>query len=362
MPVHSFVAFDKNTPLTLESGRTLSPITVCYETFGKLNADKSNAVLVCHALTGDSHVATTSDKPGWWDSVIGVDKPINTDDYFVICSNVLGSCYGTTGPSSINPVTHSFYGLSFPLVTISDMVTVQEKLINHLEISKLHAVMGASMGAFQVLEWAIAYPEKMNKAIVVATGPKLTTQSLAFNMIGREAIMSDPNWESGSYSELPRRGLSLARMLGHVTYRSNVSLDSKFGRKLQEKKDYGYDFSTDFEIESYLKYQGDKFCQRFDANTYLYLARAMSYFDLAKKYGSLNDAFQHVVAQLLFVSFSSDWLYPPASSREMVKSLMSLRKDVTYIDIDSPNGHDSFLMSNAEFETIISNFIRSPRL
>lgn len=361
MPIKTFTAFSASEPLILESGTSLGPISVAYETCGTLNKSRSNAILVCHALTGDTTACGTAKKPGWWDTLIGPGKAIDTNKYFVICSNVLGSCYGTTGPSSINPKTDAPYGLSFPMITVGDMVAVQKALIDHLSIKTLHAVVGGSMGGMQVLGWSISHPKALKKAVIIAAGPKLTTQSLAFNMVGREAITSDPEWAGGAYEEAPNRGLSIARMLGHTTYRSNTSLDARFGRKLQKKADYGYDFSTDFEIESYLKHQGDKFVQRFDANAYLYLARAMSYFDIEKKYGDLSTAFEQIQSQLLIVSINSDWLYPPESSKEMVKTLMSLRKAVTYAEIDSPNGHDSFLMPHETLEKMVHHFIRSKR-
>ena len=280
--------------------------------------------------------------------MIGPGKPIDTDQFFVISSNVLGSCYGSTGPISTNPETQGPYHLSFPVITIEDMVNAQAKLIDYLDITTLFAVIGGSMGGMQTLQWSISHPNRVKKAIVIAAAAQLGPQSLAFNTVGREAVLTDP-----------KHGLSIARMIGHITYRSDESIGTKFGRKLQENADYGYAFSTEFEIESYLKYQGEKFVNRFDANTYLYLSKAMSYFDLIKTYGSLESAFSPCTAQFLIMSISSDWLYPSKQSRELAKSLIKLNKTVSYCEIDSPHGHDSFLMESDQLSTMIRCFLGS---
>lgn len=361
----SVTLFAPPDDLPLESGRRLGPITLSYETYGELNKDKSNAVLICHALSGDAHAAFgKKDKPehlGWWDSLIGPGKAIDTDRYFVICSNTIGSCYGSTGPASLNPATGKPYGLTFPVITIGDMVNAQKGLIDFLGIDRLLAVVGGSMGGMQALEWAISYPARVKSCITVATAPYLSGQALAFNAVGREALMADANWQEGHYDKghLPHKGLAIARMIGHITYRSDQSMAGRFGRKLQQKQDYEYDFKTDFQIESYLKYQGDKFVNRFDPNSYLYLAKAMSYFDLEKKYGSLEKAFGRTEARFLILSLTSDWLYPAEMSKQMVKVLMKLNKPVTYGEIDSPHGHDGFLIDNPQMNDIIRFFTES---
>lgn len=348
--------------LTLESGKTLGPIELAYETFGKLNRDRSNVILVCHALTGDTHAAThetNDEKEGWWHRMIGPEKPIDTNRYFVICINVLGSCYGSTGPASINPSTGKRYGLDFPVLTINDIVRTQKALLDHLNIPFLVAVIGGSMGGMQALEWAISYPDSVRLCIPIAAAVQLSPQSLAFNVVGREAILSDPNWNNGHYTPhtFPKHGLSIARMIGHVTYRSNESIGERFGRKLQKKEDYGYDFSTDFELESYLKYQGDKFVDRFDANCYLYLAKAMSYFDLPKRFGSLETAFAKCQSSFLALCISSDWLYPPSETTRYVHALLRLGKKVSFSTIDSPHGHDAFLMDTPPLFDLIRGFL-----
>jgi len=349
MTTQSWEGFSQKDPLILVSGKRIGPVTIAYETYGRLNDKKDNAILVCHALSGDAHATnpkSDTENTGWWQLMIGPGKPIDTNRFFVICSNVLGSCYGTTGPTSINPLTNEPYHMDFPVITVKDMVTVQAKLMTHLTIQTLFAVIGGSMGGMQCMEWSISYPERVKKAIIIAAAAQLSPQSLAFNTVGREAILNNPT-----------HGLSIARMIGHITYRSDQSIGSKFGRKLKENEDYHYNFDTEFEIESYLKYQGDKFVNRFDAYTYLYLSKAMSYFDLHKTYGSTENAFKNATSQFLLVSISSDWLYPSAQTQDMAKALITLNKTVTYADIDAPHGHDSFLMENDDLFTLIHHFL-----
>ncbi len=344
--------FTSSESLQLESGQTLGPITLAYETYGTLNPNKTNAILVCHALSGDAHAAfiheTDPNYIGWWDSFIGPGKALDTTRYFIICSNVIGGCKGSTGPASINPETGTAYGTHFPVVTISDMVKAQKRLIDSLEISQLLMVIGGSMGGMQALTWAIDFPQAIKSCIPIATTSKLSPQALAFDVVGQHAILADPD-----------KGLPLARMIGHITYLSNESMALKFGRKLQEKADYSYDFSTDFQIESYLKYQGSKFVDRFDANSYLYITKAIDYFDLSKKKGSLEAAFADVTAKFLIAAISSDWLYQPQESKEIVHALMKLNKPVTYIELDSPYGHDAFLMDNDKLATAVTYFLET---
>lgn len=347
--------------LTLKSGVKFGPITVAYETYGQLNQDKSNAILVFHALTGDAHAAglqKDAKKPGWWDDMIGPQKAFDTNKYFVICSNVLGGCKGTTGPASLNPQTGKPYGLSFPMVTIDDMVVVQKELIHHLGIKKLLCVSGGSMGGLQALKWAVQYPEHLSSVILIATNHRHTAQQIALHEVCRQAIMSDPDWQNGDYygKSVPGRGMALSRMIGHITYMSEKSMDEKFGRKLIGKERVGYDFSHDFEVESYLKYRGDNFVQRFDANSYLYLTKALDYFDLAEE-GNLLTTFQKATASFLIISFTSDWLYPSYQSKEMVKALKANDLDVSDIEIKSDYGHDAFLVEVERQSKLIKHFL-----
>lgn len=347
--------------LILEGGGRLKGTTIAYETYGKLNKEKSNAVLICHALSGDAHVAGWHEgdkKPGWWDIIIGPGKCLDTEKYFIICSNVIGGCKGSTGPSSINPETDKPYGLDFPIITISDMVKAQKKLIDHLGINQLFAVVGGSMGGMQVLQWCISYPDMVKLAISIATAARSAPQQIAFNEVGRRAIISDPKWNEGSYysEEIPKEGLSLARMIGHITYLSYESMYQKFGRRLQDKEKYGFDFSLDFQVESYLHYQGESFVKRFDANSYLYITKAMDYFDLTKN-GSLAEGLKDVKAKLLVISVDSDWLYPPAQSKEVVMALTANNVDVGYREMKSPYGHDAFLLEAGQLNYIISGFL-----
>ena len=351
--------------LLLACGKLIGPITIAYETYGTLSPEKDNAILLFHALTGDSHAAgyhTTSDKhPGWWDNMIGPGKAFDTSKYFVICANYLCGCKGSTGPTSINPHTNKPYGLGFPMVTITDMVTVQKRLIDHMGIEKLLAIAGGSMGGMLALEWVIKYPESTRSAFIIASTSRLSPQAIAFDAVGRNAIISDPNWKNGNYygESIPRHGLAIARMIGHITYLSDESMHAKFGRRLQFRDTYGYDFSTEFQVESYLHHQGDKFVERFDANSYLYITKAMDYFDLAASAGdgSLTKAFENVLAKMLVVSFTSDWLFPPYQSKEIVKALMNNDKDVSYVEISSTYGHDAFLLEIDHLSNIVHSFL-----
>jgi homoserine O-acetyltransferase len=381
---HTFAA---DAPMRLESGATLGPITLAYETYGQLAPDGGNAILALHALSGDAHAAGWSVDPdapsavdgmgadekgirprgglGWWDGMIGPGKAFDTDRYFVICSNVIGGCRGSTGPSSINPTTGRPYGSSFPLVTVADMVNAQRELLRHLGIERLLAVAGGSLGGNQALQWTVAFPELVRGCIPIATCARLSAQGIAFNEIGRQAIMSDPNWRGGDYYDGPRpdHGLAIARMVGHVTYLSEMSMEAKFGRRLRERERYSYDYSAEFEVESYLRYQGASFVGRFDANSYLVITRAIDYFDLAMQrgYGSLERAFRDVSARFLVMSFSSDWLYPPHQSREIVAALEANNVDVRYHNLRSGYGHDAFLLEEARQTALIKPFLRRLR-
>ncbi len=336
--------------LRLECGRTLGPIDVAYETYGQLSPGRDNAVLVFHALSGDAHAAgwhTPQDKhPGWWDVMIGPGRGIDTDRYFVICANVLGGCKGTTGPSSINRATGKPWGLDFPVITIEDMVKVHKALIDHLGIKKLLAVVGGSMGGMQVLEWAVRYPESVVTALAIATTPRLNTQSIAFDAVGRNAILADANFAHGDYhgGPGPAQGLAIARMVGHITYLSEEGMHDKFGRELRNADRYRYDFTSEFSVETYLDHQGRTFVQRFDANSYLYITKAMDYYDLTARAGSLAAAFRDVLVRFLVISFASDWLFTPEQSQQIVAALVAAGKSVSYHNIDSPYGHDAFLL------------------
>ncbi len=341
---------ERDKPLELESGKRLGPIDVAYETYGRLNEAGDNAVLICHALSGNAHVAGLNSpedrKPGWWDVMVGPGKGIDTNKYFVICSNFLGGCSGTTGPGSINPETGKPYGLDFPIITIADMVKVQKLLLDKLGIKKLLSVIGGSIGGMQVLQWAIAYPDFVKSAIAVATTTHLSAQSIAFDAVGRNAILADSNFVGGKYHDGvgPDRGLAIARMIGHITYLSEPGMRAKFGRQLRGAEKYSYDFNSEFAVETYLDYQGQSFVERFDANSYLYITKAADYFDLQRKYGSLEKAFAKTNSRFLIISFASDWLFTPAQSKVMVDALAAVDKDVSYCDIASPYGHDAFLL------------------
>jgi homoserine O-acetyltransferase len=348
--------------LQLESGRSLGPVTLAYETYGQLNEARDNAILILHALSGDAHAAgyhEGEDKPGWWDIMIGPGKPFDTDRFFVLCSNIIGGCKGSTGPGSTNPETGKPFGLAFPVITIKDMVDAQRHLLDHLGIDRLYAVAGGSMGGMQVLQWVAAYPERVARAIPIATCASLSTQGIAFDEVGRQAIMSDPDWRGGDYYDAtePRRGLALARMVGHITYLSETSMHNKFARRLQEKAEYGYDFATDFQVESYLRYKGDSFVDRFDANSYLYITKAMDYFDLARSYGSLDKAFARTDADFLIISFSSDWLFPTHQSKAIVRALRHNNLNAVFTEIKTDYGHDAFLLESDKIGPLIANFL-----
>ncbi len=354
---------ESKQPLKLECGKDFGPIDVAYETYGKLNETGDNAVLVCHALSGDAHVAGLHDpngkKPGWWDIMVGPGKGIDTNKYFVICSNFLGGCSGTTGPGSTNPATGKPYGLDFPIITIADMVKVQKMLLDKLGIKKLLAVIGGSIGGMQVLQWAIAYPDFVKAAIPIATTTHLSAQSIAFDAVGRNAILGDPNFSSGQYvnGKGPARGLAIARMIGHITYLSEQGMREKFGRQLRNSDRYSYDFNSEFAVETYLDHQGQSFVERFDANSYLYITKAADYFDLSREYGSLRQAFAHTRCRFLVISFASDWLFTPAQSRAIVDALIANNKDVSFCDITSPYGHDAFLLEPETLGSLISGFL-----
>jgi len=355
--------FEPPDVLQLECGRTLGPIEVAYETYGTLNADRSNAVFICHALSGDAHAAgyhsEDDRKPGWWDIMVGPGKGIDTNKYFVICANVLGGCKGTTGPSSINPATGRPWGLSFPVITVEDMVKVHKRLVEHLGIARLLTVIGGSMGGMQVLEWAVRYPDSVATAIPIAATARLNAQSIAFDAVGRNAILADPNFAGGQYhgGPGPDSGLAIARMVGHITYLSEQGMHEKFGRELRNAKAYSYDFDPEFSVETYLDHQGRAFVERFDANSYLYITKAIDYYDLPARAGSLEKAFESVRARFLVISFASDWLFTPQQSRQIVDALLANGKEVTYCNVNSPYGHDAFLLEPETLGRLISGFL-----
>ena len=358
------VHFSADRPLKMDAGVYLSPLTIAYQTYGELNADKSNAVLVCHALTGDQHVANKNPitgKAGWWHNMVGPGRPIDTNRYFVIASNVAGGCMGTTGPASLNPVTGRPYGLDLPVVTIKDMVRAQAMLIDHLGIDMLFCVAGGSMGGMQVLQWVASYPDRVFAAMPIATAARHSSQNIAFHEVGRQAVMADPDWRQGRYLEegvIPTKGLAVARMAAHITYLSDGVLQSKFGRKLQDRSAPTFSFDADFQIENYLRYQGTSFVDRFDANSYLYVTRACDYFDLAGDYGgSLAQAFKGSKSRFCVVAFNSDWLYPTAASRAIVHALNAGGAPVSFVDIETDRGHDAFLLDTPEFIATSRGFL-----
>jgi homoserine O-acetyltransferase len=349
-------------PMVLESGRTLGPVEIVYETYGEPNADRSNAILICHALSGNHHAAGYHDphdpQTGWWDTMIGPGKAFDTHRYWMICANIIGGCKGSTGPVSIDPSTGKPYGLNFPIVTVGDMVEAQKRLIDHLGIARLYSIAGGSMGGFQVLEWALRYPQMVRSIMCIASAARLSAQAIAFNSVGRSAITRDPEWKEGCYDgKGPEHGLATARMVGHITYLSEMLLDTKFGRRLQSANRLSYNFSTEFAIESYLDHKGSAFTQRFDANSYLYITKAMDYFDIGRSYGPLKEAFAQVAARCLFVAYSSDWLFPTSQTKEMVRALLSNGKPVSFIEIDSPYGHDAFLVEVEKLSRIVRGFL-----
>jgi homoserine O-acetyltransferase len=358
------VTFD--VPLTLDAGRGLAPWTIAYMTYGTLNANRSNAVLLCHALTGDQFAASdnpTTGKPGWWLTMVGPGKPIDTDRFFVVCTNVIGGCMGTSGPSDVDPATGKAYGLTFPLVTIRDMVRAQAALLNALGIEQLLCVTGGSMGGMQVLQWAASYPDRVFSAMPMATGARHSAQNIAFHEVGRQAIMADPDWRGGAYQAegtQPSKGLAVARMAAHITYLSEAALQRKFGRNLQNRAEISFQFSPDFQVESYLHHQGSSFVDRFDANSYLYITRAMDYFDLAADYGGvLAEAFRGTKTKFCIASFTSDWLFPSVENKRIAHALNAAGATVSFVDIVTDKGHDSFLLDEPELFATARGFLNS---
>jgi homoserine O-acetyltransferase len=365
-PQSLVIRFGPDQPLKLDAGVELAPFQIAYQTAGTLNADRSNAVLVCHALTGDQHVANVhpvTGKPGWWETLVGPGKPIDTERYFVICPNVVGSCMGTTGPASLNPASGEVYGLDFPVITIRDMVRAQAMLLDRLGIESLFSVAGGSMGGMQVLQWAASYPHRVFSALPLATATRHSAQNIAFHEVGRQAVMADPEWHGGRYFAVgsnPRRGLAVARMGAHITYLSDTALHRKFGRKFQDRENPTFSFDADFEVESYLRHQGSTFVERFDANAYLYLTRAMDYFDLAADYGGvLANAFRGTPTRFCVVSFTSDWLFPTSDSRAIVHALNASGARVSFAEIETDKGHDAFLLDEPELFGIVRGFLDS---
>jgi len=356
--------FQHDDTFGLVSGQTLDGFTLAYETYGELNADKSNALLICHALSGNHHVAgshsPTDPKPGWWDNFVGPGKAINTDHFFVVCSNNLGGCHGSTGPSTVNLKTSLPYGPDFPIVTVEDWVHSQAQLADYLGIDTWAAIVGGSIGGMQVLQWSISYPNRLKKAVMIASAPKISAQNIAFNEVARQAILRDPGFNEGHFysgDHYPRQGLTLARMLGHITYLSDDVMRLKFGRELKEGK-LNFDFSAEFQVESYLRYQGETFSDHFDANTYLLMTKALDYFDPAAQYqDALSTAIQHVEANFLLIAFTSDWRFSPERSEEIVKALIEKNKRVTYAKIDAAQGHDSFLMDITRYKKLLQAFL-----
>lgn len=351
-------------PMALDNGAVIGPFTLAYQTYGRLNADRSNAILVCHALTGDQFVADPhpiTGKPGWWSMLVGPGKPIDTDRFFVVCANVLGGCMGSTGPREIDPATGRPFGVRFPVITIGDMVRAQALLLDHLGIDRLLCVIGGSMGAMQVLDWASRYPGRVRAAMPIAGAARHSAQNIAFHEVGRQAIMADPDWRGGDFyahGVRPTRGLAVARMAAHITYLSEPALHRKFGRNLQDRKDLSFGFDADFQVESYLRHQGISFVDRFDANSYLYITRAMDYFDLARDHGgSLPQAFAGTPVRFCLVSFTSDWLFPTSESRTLVRALNAEAANVSFVEIESDKGHDAFLLDEPEFHAVVKGFI-----
>ena len=363
--------FESPNELPLVAGAKLGPVRVAYETYGELSAARDNAIFVCHALTGDAHMAglhsPTDKKPGWWDELVGPGRGLDTNRYFIICANVIGGCQGTTGPSSIDPQTGKPYGLTFPFLTVGDFVQVHSALVKHLGIEKLLAVIGGSLGGMQVLEWAARYPEQIRSAVCLASAARLTAQGIAFNCVGRRAIVTDPNFHNGDYYDQPagpNHGLALARMVAHITYLSEASIEKKFGRRLQHAENFAYELlhDTEFQVESYLHHQGSRFVERFDANSYLYLTRAMEYFDLAQSYGSIEKALQQTQARFLITSYTTDWLFPTVQSQELVDALVAGRRHVSFVELTSPYGHDSFLLEVEPLEELLAPFLEQTYL
>jgi homoserine O-acetyltransferase len=356
--------FGRDRPFKLDSGAELGPFTIAYQTYGTLNAARTNAILVCHALSGDQFVTGTNPvtgREGWWEPMVGPGLTLDTERYFVICVNVLGGCMGTAGPREIDPATGEPWGLSFPVITVGDMVRAQKLLIDHLGIEKLFCVTGGSMGGMQVLQWAATYPERLVTAVPVATAARHSAQNIAFHEVGRQAIVADPDWCNGEYIRLgkvPHRGLAVARMAAHITYLSEAALHRKFGRSLQDRLSITYGFDADFQVESYLRHQGSTFVERFDANSYLYITRAMDYFDLAQEHGGvLAAAFKDTPVRFCVISFTSDWLFPTRESKEIVRALNSVAANVSFVEVRSDKGHDAFLLEEPEFFATLSGFL-----
>jgi homoserine O-acetyltransferase/O-succinyltransferase len=353
------------TPLKLQSGASIADYNLVVETYGQLNAQKSNAILICHALNASHHVAGASANDpndlGWWDNMVGPGKPVDTNQFFVIGVNNLGSCFGSTGPMSVNPETGKPYGASFPVVTVEDWVNAQARVADHFQIEKFAAVMGGSLGGMQAMAWSMMYPKRIGHCIVIASTPKLSAQNIAFNEVARSAILSDPDFHGGDYyahDVKPRRGLRVARMIGHITYLSDDDMAEKFGRELRradgDSDEYNFNFDVEFEVESYLRYQGEKFADYFDANTYLLITRALDYFDPAKSFANnLSAAMKNIAAKFLVVSFTTDWRFAPERSREIVKALLDNKLDVTYGEIDAPHGHDAFLLEDPRYHNLV---------
>ncbi len=361
LPGHRLVVTE---PLVLDSGAKLGPYTIAYQTYGKLNAARTNAVLICHALTGDQYVADphpVTGKPGWWSTLVGPGKVLDTDRYFLIGSNVLGGCMGSSGPMEINSATGRPWGLSFPLITIADIVRAQKQLIDHLGIESLFCVIGGSMGGMQVLQWAASYPDRVFAAVPIATAARHSAQNIAFHEVGRQAIMADPEWAQGNYQELgrrPSRGLAVARMAAHITYLSEQALHRKFGRELRDRENLSYGFDADFQVESYLRHQGISFVERFDANSYLYITRACDYFDLAAEHGGvLANAFRGTNTRFCVISFTSDWLYPTSENRMIVHALNAAAANVSFVEVETDKGHDAFLLDEPEFFATLRGFL-----
>jgi len=352
-------------PLRLDGGVLLSPVDIAYETYGTLAPDGSNAVLICHALTGDQYVASDhpiTGKPGWWTRMVGPGKPIDPERHFIVCANVLGSCMGSSGPATVNPATACPAGMSFPVITIRDMVRAQAMLLDHLGVGTV-TLVGGSMGGMQALSWAATFPERVTKAVVIASTARHTAQNIAFHEVGRQAIMADPNWRGGDYygaGDPPAAGLAVARMAAHITYLSEAGLTEKFGRRLQAREAKSFGFDADFQVESYLRHQGLSFTDRFDANSYLYITRAMDYFDLAEEHGGLlANAFKGSRTRFALVSFDTDWLYPTPESRAIVHALNAAGAAVSFVELHSPFGHDAFLLDSPELNRVVDGFLRA---
>ena len=360
----SHVELAREVPMKLDSGETIGPFTAAYTTYGELNATKSNVVLICHALTGDQYVSERhpiTGKTGWWKLMVGPGKPLDTDRYFIICVNVLGGCMGSSGPRDLDPTNNEPWGLNFPVITIGDMVRAQTLVLDSLGIENLFCVIGGSMGAMQVLEWATKFPSRVFSAIPIAGAARHSAQNIAFHEVGRQAIMADPEWHKGNYIQektIPKGGLSVARMAAHITYMSETALHRKFGRRLQARDAVSFGFDADFQVESYLRYQGSTFVERFDANSYLYITRAMDYFDIAGEYdGVLANAFEGTPVRFCLISFTSDWLFPTEESRDIVRALNAVTANVSFVENNTDKGHDAFLLDEPEFSQTVSGFL-----